>query len=186
VAASACRALPIPAAGPAPSAPSAPGRLAAFRDPGHVTYSRRISACHTRDHGQLPDPACTPGSIDPAVTQADIGSTICREGWTATIRPPESQTEHAKFDVVDPAYGMSPGATGELDHEVPLELGGSNDVTNLWLEAGPIPNPKDAVEGALKRAVCDRKVSLLAAQAAIARDWMTAGRVLGVPAAGHQ
>jgi hypothetical protein len=36
----------------------------------------------------LPDPACTPGALNPDVTQASIGSTICVSGWTATIRPP--------------------------------------------------------------------------------------------------
>ncbi|MGW4529241.1 hypothetical protein [Amycolatopsis sp. NPDC004378] len=35
----------------------------------------------------LPDPACTPGALNPDVTQASIGSTICVSGWTATIRP---------------------------------------------------------------------------------------------------
>ena len=49
---------------------------------GHRSY---------RDRGQLPDPRCTPGSIDPYVTQADIRSTICKTGWTGTVRPPESQ-----------------------------------------------------------------------------------------------
>jgi hypothetical protein len=37
---------------------------------------------------------------------------------------------------------------------VPLELGGDNDARNLWVEADPIPNPKDAVENALNHAVC--------------------------------
>jgi hypothetical protein len=68
----------------------------------------------------------------------------------------------------------------EEDHLVPLELGGSNDITNLWPEAGKIPNPKDPVENELRRAVCDGTVSLAAAQAAVARDRMTAQAVLGL------
>jgi hypothetical protein len=126
----------------------------------------------------LPDPSCTPGSVDPAVTQANIGSTICRSGYTGTVRPPESQTEQFKFSVAEPAYRRS-GVSGELDHLVPLELGGSNDATNLWVESGPLPNPKDAVENALNREVCDGRMSLRHAQVLIARNWLHAAAVAG-------
>jgi hypothetical protein len=121
--------------------------LFAIHDPGEVTGTL-TGPCRTRHHGELPDRSCTPGAIDPAVTQANIGSTICRSGYTTTVRPPESQTEKFKWDVAEPAYGQH-NMPGELDHEVPLELGGANDARNLWVEAGSIPNPKDAVEGAL-------------------------------------
>jgi hypothetical protein len=148
--------------------------LKRVHDPRTVTYSVRITTCHAGDGGKLPDHRCTPGSIDPAVNQNDIRSTICKSGWTATVRPPESQTEHAKYRVAYPAYHIRSGTVSELDHLVPLELGGSNDITNLWPEAGKIPNPKDSVENALKRAVCSGKVSLAAAQNAIAANWTTA------------
>lgn len=154
--------------------------LKRIHDPRHVTYSIHLRSCRTREHGQLPDPSCTPGSIDPAVTQDDIHSTICRRGWTSTIRPPESQTEYAKYHVAYPAYHVSGNAKGEFDHLVPLELGGSNDITNLWPEIGKIPNPKDKVEDALNHAVCDGRVSLAAAQRAIAFDWLTAEARLGL------
>ena len=163
------------------SAPAGHGhRLARIADEGQVTYSVHLTQCHTRAGGQLPDPRCTPGSVDPAVTQASITSTICRSGYTAKVRPPESETSHAKFDVAYPAYGIPDSATSELDHLVSLELGGSNDITNLWPEAGTVPNPKDKVENALNRAVCDGRVSLAAAQLAIATDWMTAEARLGL------
>jgi hypothetical protein len=158
--------------------------LKRIHDPGHVTYSIHLRSCQTRDRGQLPDHSCTPGSIDPAVTQMTIRSTICRSGWTSKVRPPESQTEHAKYDVAYPAYHIPGGARSELDHLVPLELGGSNDITNLWPEVGSIPNPKDKVENALNHAVCDGKVSLAAAQNAIASDWLTAEKRLGINGGG--
>jgi hypothetical protein len=153
--------------------------LLTVHDPGEVTGSLS-GPCQTRHHGMLPDPSCTPGSVDPAVTQANIGSTICRSGYTETVRPPESQTEQFKFSVAEPAYGQS-GVSGELDHLVPLELGGSNDATNLWVESGPLPNPKDSVENALNREVCGGLLSLRAAQREIARNWLTAARQLGQP-----
>jgi len=167
----------------APASPStapATGRLQRFHDPDEVTYSITLHTCHTGDGGQLPDRSCTPGSVDPAVTQADIGSTICKSGYTSTVRPPESQTERAKFDIAYPAYGIPHDSTSELDHLVSLELGGSNDITNLWPEVGSLPNPKDSVENALHRAVCEHKISLATAQRAIASDWTTAAARLGL------
>ena len=70
---------------------SSPG-LTQVRDPGRVTGTIH-GHCSYRDKGELPDPKCTPGSIDPVVTQANIRSTICKGGWTDPhLRPPESQT----------------------------------------------------------------------------------------------
>jgi hypothetical protein len=136
--------------------------------------------------GKLPDPACTPGSVNPAVTQATIHDTICKPGWTATVRPPASNTGPVKKAAMK-AYGLASSSSGttELDHLVPLELGASDDVTNLWPEPSDIPNDgfrntKDTVENRLRAAVCDGSVTLPAAQAAIAADWTTAEQKLGV------
>lgn len=177
-----CASISSPAPAPAP-APVPSGALLAVHDPGQVTWEGGDPApgtCHARDGGRLPDPRCTPGSADPAVTQADIGATICRSGYTATVRPPESAAEGAKYNVMYPAYSMPRGVTSELDHLVSLELGGSNDEANLWPEAGSVPNPKDAVENRLHDAVCSGQVTLAAAQQAIAADWETALAALGL------
>lgn len=156
--------------------------LLALHDPAEVTGTL-TGPCRTRDHGLLPDPSCTPGAIDPAVTQANIGSTICRAGYTDSVRPPESQTEAFKWHVAEPAYGQH-DVSGELDHLVPLELGGDNDARNLWVEAGRIPNAKDAVENALNHAVCDGQITLRAAQQEIARNWIKAAAALGITVPG--
>ena len=154
------------------------GGLLAVHDPKQVTDSITIGTCHFQA-GPRPDPQCTPGSFDPAVTQANIQTTICRSGYTATVRPPVDQTEKAKHALYG-AYGVPAGTTSELDHLVSLELGGSNDEANLWPEIGKVPNPKDKVENALHDAVCSGKVTLAAAQQAIASDWTTAEQRLGV------
>ncbi len=167
------------AAAPASSGPG----LKKVHDPGRVTGTIH-GHCVYRDHGQLPDPRCTPGSVDPAVNAADLRSTICKKGWTTTVRPPESQTQRFKYQVAYPAYGTPPSKRTELDHLVPLELGGSNDATNLWPESPPAPNPKDKVENALNAAVCKGRVSLTAAQNAIASDWLTAEKKLGLGGSG--
>jgi hypothetical protein len=103
--------------------------LLAVHDPAEVTGTLN-GPCRTRDHGLLPDPSCTPGAGDPAVTQSNIGSTICRAGYTDSVRPPESQTEAFKWNGAEAAYGLH-DVSGELDHLVPLELGGDNDARNL-------------------------------------------------------
>ena len=150
-------------------------------DPGQVTGTL-TGLCHTRDSGQLPDPRCTPGAYDPAVTAAVLCSPSYR---TSTYRPPSSQTSAFKYDVAEPAYGVSGRPVSELDHLVSLELGGANDASNLWPELGKIPNPKDSVENALHDWVCAAsghaaETRLHRAQVAIAADWITARHVLGI------
>lgn len=130
----------------------------------------------------MPDPSCTPGAIDPAVTQKNLMTTICLAGYTAGVRPPESETTRFKYSEAYPAYGLArvPGEQSELDHLVPLELGGANDASNLWPELGTVPNAKDQVEDNLRISVCEGKVTLKAAQEAIASDWTTAEHALGL------
>ena len=172
---------PAPAAtAPATDQGSAgPSGLVADHDPGQVTGT--ISGtCHYRHGGQLPDPRCTPGSFDPAITQANIHKTICVTGYTGKVRPSAAETDRFKYKVAYPAYGLPHRKHTELDHLVSLELGGSNDAANLWPESPPTPNPKDKVENALHRAVCEGRVSLAAAQRAIASDWLTAEASLGL------
>jgi hypothetical protein len=59
----------------------------------------------------------------------------------------------------------------EIDHLVPLELGGANSAANLWPQAAPGYHQKDAIEDELHDAVCSRHLGLAAAQRQIARDW---------------
>jgi hypothetical protein len=189
-AASAAGASAPAVSGPTPTArpstaqpqPAVSGGLVVLHDPGQVTGTL-TGPCHASGGGQLPDPHCTPGGIDPAVTQANIHSTICTSGYTSTIRPPEAQTEAFKFNEAYPAYGIASGTATELDHLVSLELGGNNSAANLWPEVPPSPNPKDSVENALNAAVCAGRVSLASAQQAIAQDWQTAEARLGLSAA---
>ena len=139
-------------------------------------------SCHAIGRGleQRPDPHCTPGAVNPAVTQATIGATICRSGWTRTVRPAESITEPEKLRSLA-AYGERGASAYEYDHDVPLELGGAvNDPRNLWPEPNyPAPtgfylNPKDRLETVLKRRVCNASMSLAEAQRLIAANWVSA------------
>jgi hypothetical protein len=80
---------------------------------------------HLRDGGALEDRVCTPGAVDPRVTQSDIQSTICVPGYTGEVRPPYSYTAPLESELIR-SYGLSlSAAKTELDHLISLELGGA-------------------------------------------------------------
>lgn len=139
-----------------------------------LTFPELPSAsCHMQ--GELPDPTCTPGAVNPNVTQANISQTICISGYTKTIRPPASYTDQLKAQQMQ-AYGFTDKLRSHEEvHLISLELGGSpSDPKNLWPEPGASPNPKDKVENFLHDAVCAGRISLNDAQHRIAADWTSA------------
>lgn len=145
----------VPAVTPAPSTPVQP-----------LGQRTKTSGCVSSN--ALPDAACTPGSVFPDATKEHV----CTPGYTSQVRNvPESVK-----DEVYAAYGVTSHEPGqyEVDHLVPLELGGSNDIANLWPEpADPRPgfHEKDQVENYLNSQVCDGAMSLQEAQSLIAHDW---------------
>ena len=149
--------------------------------PPTVTGTWAGKTCHLS--GRLPDPFCTPGSVAPRAREQ-----VCVPGFSMQVRPTSSNADRAKTAALR-AYGLQyvDRKTVELDHLVPLSLGGSNDVTNLWPERSDIPNAgfrnrKDAVEDKIHDAVCraGSRIALEDAQSALAHDWTTALTVLGV------
>lgn len=139
----------------------------------------------SRDGQPTPDAKCTPGAINGEVNQNNINDTICKSGWTKTVRPPSSVTGKMK-QASALSYHLG-DQKGEYDHLISLELGGApDDPRNLWVQPGPIPNPKDAVENKLNAAVCSGLVPLATAQEAIASSWVTAFDTAGLRVAGGQ
>jgi hypothetical protein len=125
-------------------------------------------------HG-LPDAKCTPGAVNPDVTQGNIQTTICRPGYTRTIRPSSYRMRKVEAERMK-AYGAKgTRADYELDHLISLEIGGCPDCsTNLWPEPYKgkwNAHDKDKVENALHRAVCSGRMSLREAQEIISTDW---------------
>jgi len=126
-----------------------------------------------------PDPSLTPGQALPGVTAEDI----CQPGYSASVRHVTAAVRRSVFA----HYGLDGNHTGycfgtegcELDHLVSLELGGSNDESNLWPE--PYDGPwnahvKDKLENRLHRLVCNGGISLSEAQKIEATDWISAYR----------
>lgn len=150
---------------------------------GHVPAPGSCHYRYTAGGEVLPDPRCTPGAIDTAVSQANIGQTICRAGgYSDSVRPPVELTEALKYKMLA-AYGVPASKVREyeLDHLVPESTGGSSSTYNLWPEpngdAGRYPrseyvaNDKDEVEHQAWEAVCDRQVRLSRVQKAMATNW---------------
>jgi len=111
------------------------------------------------------DIARTPGVLNPDVTQANIDSTICRHGWTKTIRPPTSYTNELKKKQMR-EYNVGGSSTDyQEDHLISLELGGHpTDPRNLWPEPYPRAAEVDSTENDLNARVCSGDLSLAAAQ----------------------
>jgi len=139
----------------------------------------KTTACVSSDG--LPDAGCTPGALNPDVTQDTIGTTICVSGYTARVRPPTSYTSPLERQLLV-AYGLpgAPPANFELDHLISLELGGApRDPANLWPEpyAGDSnARQKDVVENYLRGQVCTGALQLDEAQRLIATDWLSVYR----------
>ena len=116
----------------------------------------------------LPDPTITPGALNPKVRQSTIKKTICKSGWTKTIRPPTSYTNSLKIQqMVLYGEGGSP-SNYEEDHFIPLELGGApRNPKNLWPEPHSQSKLSDPLENKLKRQVCKGLMKLAKARAAI-------------------
>ena len=127
----------------------------------------KTSGCQA--HNGLPDSACTPGDIFPNATV----SQICQSGYASSVRNVTTSVKNKVYA----EYGITSHYSGqyEVDHLISLELGGSNDISNLWPElASPTPgfHQKDQVENYLHDQVCAGKVDLRTAQIQIATNWL--------------
>lgn len=146
--------------------------------PPPVTVTAPAGAC--REANGLPDRRCTPGATNPAVTPANLAGTVCKSGWTATVRPPASYTDALKRQQM-PVYGFAAGtplSSVEEDHLVPLEVGGNpTSPLNLWPEpwdGARGAHAKDYTENRAHRDLCEGKITLAQAQAAFMGDFWTA------------
>lgn len=142
--------------------------LAACSSPApavHAPLGAARPQCVAR--GPLPDPRCTPGAVE----TTDLGA-ICAQSTRERRAVPSSVHRQvlAEYGVPYPP----PAGAYEVDHLIPLELGGSNDITNLWAEpAEPRPgfHEKDQVENETHRRVCAGELRIEDAQRQISEDW---------------
>jgi hypothetical protein len=102
------------------------------------------------------------GRLNPDVTQATIGATICKAGWAKSVRPPASYTSKLK------RQQLPAGASAkdyQLDHLMPLELGGApKDPANLHIVPIHRAEADDVWENRLHKSVCNGSMTLAVAQ----------------------
>lgn len=156
----------LPTSGPSVSAPIKPTATTASPSPVQVATQTKTSDCVANQ--TLPDRTCSPG----AVLTTDT-SVICVSGYTKTVRDvPTSEKERVFAE-----YGIpwAEHSGYEVDHIISLELGGSNDISNLFPESYSIrygARVKDTFENYLHKQVCGGNLSVAAAQQEISTDWL--------------
>jgi hypothetical protein len=122
----------------------------------------------------VPDPTITPG----AIRTADLGD-ICANG-TSGLR----HWSRERDDRIMAKYGLpaGPHPDYEVDHLIPLGIGGADDDRNLWpeprrsIEKEWPAEKKDVLEFRLRELVCDGALDVRLAQQTIADDWIEAYR----------
>jgi hypothetical protein len=128
-------------------------------------HCRKIDIDKSSGSCTLPDPALTPGDMDPSlacVSNADRPRGVTTSEKNAILR----------------TYGYPANtdkSTGEFDHWRPHWMGGSDGPANIWFEphAGKFGSlAKDKVELILWRKVCVSKtMTLNQAKAAYLKGW---------------
>jgi hypothetical protein len=130
--------------------------------------------------GPRPDRQCSPGAYYSGLTRAVLCSSAFRTGSIRNVPVSEKHEVEVEYGMVPRSYGR----TIEIDHIVSLELGGSNDIANLYPEPGSglaSYHVKDRLENELHDLVCAGTITLHAAQAGIASNWEALyRRVFGV------
>jgi len=118
---------------------------------------------------QLPSSFQTPGAKGKA-----NDAQVCAADFEASVKPIAKWQRDQALE----RYGKRPeDFTGDLDHLIPIALGGTNDPDNLW----PLPSSKEmgpeqkkALDLKLHEMVCAKTLTLKAAQDAIKKDWVKA------------
>jgi hypothetical protein len=147
------------------------------------TGAPRPSKCHVQmSNGfPIPDPKCTPGAINPSITlevlQNPLFRTECVRNCITSLA--EKGATYKRYGIPRPAHNSGEQETCELDHLVPLELGGADSIDNIWPQCGPanvsLPDryfkEKDMVENFLAAQVKSGDMDLSETQKRIAQDW---------------
>lgn len=119
----------------------------------------------------LPNLGRTPGVVNHDI---DLHA-VCTTKWGRDRR---SVTESMRRHVFE-AYGIAWARRSEyeVDHLIPRDLGGADDVLNLWPQPlGEAKHFKDPLEVKLRKMVCAGELTLTQAQRAIRTDWRIAYR----------
>jgi hypothetical protein len=142
-----------------------------------------MDSCAVRMRNGYPEPdaRCTPGGVNPSITVDVLRDPQWRTGEVRNCASSEAQKHVAYgwYDIEKPRVNSNQNQICELDHLVPLELGGADGLGNIWPQCGPDDvtlkqryfKQKDMVENYLAEEVKAGRMPLDAAQRGIASDW---------------
>jgi hypothetical protein len=144
--------------------------VAALARPGDTLFHRQAVTAYVEAR-PVPNSDLTPGAIRP-VALADI----CPRRQSDLDPAVSSSVQRVVFK----EYGIAdvPSKDYQVDYLINPQLGGTDDIRNLW----PQPygttvwnaHAKDALEDRLYQMVCERQIDLASAQRDIAKDWISA------------
>ena len=130
--------------------------------------------------GDVPDLSLTPGAARAGLTKQKI----CSIKWGRDERhvtdamKQEVFSRYAFTGYDDPRCVPAGKRTCEIDHLISRELGGADDIANLWPQAyGTSPwnaALKDKLENRLNKEICAGHLSLKAARDMLVKDWREA------------
>lgn len=117
--------------------------------------------------------------FNPDVTQATLGQTVCKPGWSASVRISSYEAAKIKKRQVLALYGPDmPDTAFEENHKIPISLGGNPaSAANLVPQSyGGRWNARDSdkLELHLHSLLCKGIITLAQAQAAFIGDWREA------------
>jgi hypothetical protein len=144
---------------------------------GRTVLLRRRTRLHACTRGALPDRRCSPGAYSSGLTKAVICASTFRTGAIRNVPQSEKNAVEREYGMAAKSYGR----TIEIDHIISLELGGSNDIANLFPEPGSGKanyHIKDKLENKLHTLVCGGKITLATARRGIATNWETLYRTV--------
>lgn len=122
--------------------------------------------------GELPDHVLTPG-----VSRNVTLNELCTTSTKLVRNVPDAEKKKVYAE-----YGMKGNDRSackegeEVDHLISLELGGSNDIKNLWPQSycGTMnAKIKDKLENKLHALVCSNHMTIQDAQSCISTNWIT-------------
>lgn len=119
----------------------------------------------------VPNFKYTPGHTDYNTTK----EMVCTPGYSAKVRHVTESVKKHVFQI----YQIDPKSDKfEVDHLISLELGGTNEISNLWPQSYTNPKwnayDKDKLENRLHKLVCYGVINIVEAQIAISKDWISA------------
>lgn len=153
----------------------------------HTVGSSKLSSCAASGAGEICDafaglstalhnpilsaqrdatlpPLQTPGAVDSTVSQVNIDETICRVGYSRSVRAVYAVTETIKRRLMRSEHPGERMADYELDHLVPISIGGAPlDGRDLWLHprrGQANASDKNILAYVLWRLICEHRVPL--------------------------